>query len=90
MRRLELAGAVPATGLQRDCFDCELSASRQGALGNNIEAKPQSVGLDPCADPDLKHHPGDRMQAFLAGAINDEVYNALAQRQFVHRLFIKE
>jgi hypothetical protein len=86
-RRLELAGAVSATGLQGNGFDCQLSASRQAALGNDIEAKPQSVGFNARSSPDLNHDPRDFTQALVSGAIDDEIDNALAQRQLVHQAF---
>jgi hypothetical protein len=43
--------------LQGNGFDSQLSASRQTALGNDIEAKPQSVGFNARRNPDLNHDP---------------------------------
>jgi hypothetical protein len=61
------------SGLARQGFDCQLSASRQTALGNDIEAKPQSVGFNARSSRDLNHDPRDFTQALLSGAIDDEV-----------------
>src|SRR5271165_281590 len=58
---------------------------RQGVRGDDVEAKSQRVRFDACGSPDFDHDPGHRMHAFLASAPDNEVDNALAQCQLVHR-----
>src|SRR5208337_34110 len=58
---------------------------RQGVRGDDVEAKSQRVRFDACGSPDFDHDPGHRTHAFLASAPDNEVDDALAQRQLVHR-----
>lgn len=71
--------------MQANLFDRQLGTLHQGFGGNDVEAKPERVRLDARGDPDLDDDPGDRMHAFLSSAFDDEIDDALAQRQLVHR-----
>jgi hypothetical protein len=70
--------------LQRNCVDRQLGALRQSVGGHEVEAKSQRVRFDASGNSDLDQDPGDRMHALLTSAFDNQVDNALAQRQLVH------
>jgi len=82
--RLELRAAVSAAGLQGDRVDRQLGTLRESVGGHDVEAEAQRVWFYAYRYPDLKGDASDCMHALLAGAFDDEVDDALGQRQFVH------
>ena len=66
-------------------LDRQFATVSQGVCGDDVEATAQRVRFDAPGSPEFDHDPRHRVHAILLSAPDNEVDNALAQRQLVHR-----